>query len=1034
MRTLKLTTRAIVLAIAVAVSAPAAAQTTAVLAGVVQDISGGVLPGARLVVVQQDTGVTRQTTSGSGGAFVLSGLPPGAYTLRAELAGFRPLVRAGLTLSVDARASVTLVMAIGATEEVTVRGVSPVNTRSAELSYLVDQRTIEQIPINGRNYTDLMALQPGVTPFPHRDNGSVVAHGLAMSVNGQDPRANVYLLDGTLLNDFTNGPAGSAAGTALGMETVREFRLESSTYGAEFGRNVGGQVNAITKSGANQIAGAAFEYHRNESLDARNVFDVGAKPEFARNQFGATFGGPLRKDRLFVFAGYEALRENLGRTIVTTVPDENARQGLLPGGIVVPVSAAVAPYLEEFPRPNGESLGGGLARFTFPFSQRLSQNFAQGRVDANISSGTQAFARHTFDDTEQRLPTDYPQFPRAFVSRNQFFTAELRHARAATIHTVRFGYSRTRIGQAVEANTERSLPVFVPGRTLVGSIDIGGLPRFGTQSSADVRLHQDVYSVQYDVSAARGPHLIRSGVLVERYVDDEYNPTFSLGIFRFASLATFLRGTPVQFIGLTPMGDIARRWGWTLFAGYVQNDLKLGPRLTLNAGLRYEGATLPIDSGGRDISMPNLLASSPTVGPLYQNPGGSASPRLGAAWNVGGDGRTSVRGGYGLYFNTNNQQNLVVTVTNPPATPRVIIANPTFPVPPFERGGGVSVRPIQWDIQYPRVHMWNLNLQREFGADWLLTAGVAGSRGRHLWRNSDLNVPVPSRQPDGTPFYPAGGTRPNTAFSAIEVKSSDGESWYKALIVEVRRAWARGLQFHSAYTVSKSEDLTQNSTFFSDSTTGVTSAMPEFIPDYNKGLSDFNATHHWVMNFVWQIPRATRLRHAAGAILNGWQVSGVIRMRSGGPLTPFLQTNRSRSLWAPSLGPGTGPDRPSYAPGRGPDNAVTGDPARWLDPTAFVLPAAGTFGNVKRNELVGPGLQTVDTAFSRAFDLGGATRGRLELRIEIFNLLNRANYGPPALIAFSGTADNEAPLSSFGTFRSTVTSSRQAQIGVRLTF
>jgi hypothetical protein len=405
---------------------------------------------------------------------------------------------------------------------------------------------------------------------------------------------------------------------------------------------------------------------------------------------------------------------------------------------------------------------------------------------------------------------------------------------------------------------------------------------------------------------------------------------------------------------------------------------------------------------------------------------------VGAAWKIGGSERTSLRGGYGLYYNTNNQQNLIITVTNPPATPRVIIANPTFPVPPFERGTGISVRPIQYDLQWPRVHMWNATFERELAGDFVVAAGYAGARGMHLWRNSDVNIPTPTTLPDGTLFYPAGLTRPNTKFSAIELKSSDGDSWYRALILDVRKRWSGGLQLQSSYTWSKAEDTTQNSTFFSDSTTATTSAMPEFIPDYNRGLSDFHAGHNWVMTFVWDVPRLDRLSGAVDAFVNGWRVSGLVRMRSGNPLTPMLQTNRSRSLWSPSLGPGTGPDRPSYAPGRNRSNAVTGDPARWFDPAAFVLPAAGTFGDVGRNELIGPNLKTVDLAISRRIPVrAGGRRGAIELRLEIFNLLNRANFGPPSLIAFAGSADNEAPLASFGQIRTTVTSARQTQLGVR---
>jgi len=1014
----------------------AQAQTTATLAGVVEDATSGRLPGVAVSLTEGATNVVRTAQTDAAGRFVIAGLPAGDYNIRATLPGFAAYTRSGLRLSVAEQSAVTITMRAAGTEQVTVQAETPsLNLRSGELSFLVDRRAIDRLPVNGRNFTDLVGLQPGVSVFPHRDNGSVVAHGLAMSVNGQDPRANVYLLDGTLLNDFTNGPAGSAAGTALGMETVREFRVETNSYSAEFGRNVGGQINAITKSGTNMFGGSAFEYYRNDALDARNYFDGDTKPDFARHQFGGTVGGPLQRDRMFFFAGYEGLREHLGRTIVTTVPDDNARLGMLPTGTVT-IDPAIQPYLNEFPRANGENLGGGLARYTFPFAQVLDQQFVQARLDAVPGPGAQLFGRYSFDNADQTLPTDYPQFPRAFVSRNQFTTVEFRKVLTnATVHTARLGYSRTSIGQTVDANTSQPLPVFVPGRPMLGAIDIGGFPRFGTQASADVELRQNVISGQYDLAWTRGRHLVKGGALIEHYQDDEYNPTFSLGIFRFANLSNFLRNVPAQFIGLTPEGDLRRHWDWTLYGVYVQDDVQAAKNVTINLGLRYEGSTLPVDTGGRDINMPDLLAASPTVGPLYRNPGASLSPRLGVAWDVPGRRNTVVRGGYGLYYNTNNQQNLIVTITNPPATPRVVIANPTFPVPPFERASGISVRPIQYDVEWPRVHTWNVNVQRALAADWTLMVGYAGARGQHLWRNSDVNIPTPALLADGTPFFAAGLTRPNRNYSAIELKSSDGDSWYRALIVDLRKQWSHGLHVQSSYTWSRAEDTTQNSTFFSDSTTATTSAMPEFIADYNKGLSDFNAEHNWILNGVWELPKMNTDSGAVNAIINGWRLAGIVRMRSGNPLTPMLQTNRSRSLWAPSLGPGTGPDRPSYAPGRGPSGAVTGDPDRWFDPAAFVLPAAGTFGNVGRNELIGPDLRTMDLSVSRDLAVPSlGSRSRLELRLEVFNLFNRANFGPPSLIAFAGTADGEAPLASFGQIRTTVTSARQVQLGIRLTF
>jgi len=1021
-----------------------AQSTTSTILGHVRAESEVALPGAEVTARHLESGLVRSTTSDDTGHFTLAALPVGIYEVRASLDRFRPVVRPGIRLVVGEPAVLNLTLVLGGAEdEVTVtQEVSAVRTRSGELSYLVSSETIRDLPLNGRNYTDLAFLQPGVIAFPYREGGSVVAHGLAASVNGQDPRSNVYLLDGTLMNDFTNSPAGSAAGTTLGTETVREFRVEANAYGAEFGRNTGGQINVITKSGTNDFHGSAYEFHRNDALDARNYFDPAEKPDFRRNQFGFTLGGPVRRDRTFFFVGYEGLRESLGRTISTVVPNEAARLGVIPapggGTVVVPVSPSVRPYLDEFPLPNGEELGGGLAAYRFPFTQTIDQDYFQARLDQTLSGHDQLFLRYTYDRAEQYLPTDFPQFPRTFVSRNQFATAEYRRVFSArTLGTFRLGYSRTRIGQEVEANTSQPLSPFVPGRESLGAIDIGGVPRFGPQVSADVSIRQDVFAFNGDFLHTRGRHTLKAGLLVERYQSNETNPTFSRGIHSFANLEGFLRGRSLRFIGLTPDGDLERAWPHALLGLYVQDEVSLTERLTLNAGLRYEYATLPRDEGDRDVNMPDLLAPQVTVGPLYENPTGkNVSPRLGFAWDVFGDGRTALRGGYGLYFNTMSHQNLIVTVTNPPATPRPVIPNPAFPVPDFSRLGALSIRPMQYDIELPRIHVWNVSLQRQLPGRVVATVGYAGTRGRNLWRNGDANVPVPETLPDGTLFHPATAARPNASFSAIELKTSDGRSWYDALIVELRRASSGGLGFQSSYTFSRNIDTTQASTFFSDATNGTVSWFPEAgQPDYNKGLADYHAKHNWVFNVTYDLPFAREGRGLARALFGGWQIAAIGQVKSGPPLTLFVQANRSRSRWSPSLGPGQGFDRPSLAPGRTAESAINGTPEQWFDPTAFVLQPAGTYGNLGRGALIGPGLAVLDLALVKRVRwarLGPA--GQLELRAEAFNVLNHTNFGVPSLQAFAGTTDGEAPLPTLGRIRATATSSRQVQLGIRVRF
>lgn len=1003
------------------------AQTSGLITGIVRDASGAPAADVKLTVEQTPTARKREARTDKDGRYVVPNLPSGTYRIRAEKTGFRTLVRAGIELSVAEQATVDMTLEVGALEQaITVNAQgSQVNTQSSELSYLVGERAMEQLPLNGRNYTDLAFLQPAVLPFPNRDGGSVVAHGLAMSVNGQDPRSNIYMLDGSPLNDFTNGPAGSAASTVLGLESIREFRVEVNAYSAEFGRSSGGQLNALSKSGGNAVHGSAYYFNRNDHLDARNFFDAEAKPEFRRNQYGGSIGGPIRKEKTFYFAGYEALRETLGKTVNTLTPDENARKGTLPDGPVL-INPSVVPYLNEMPLPNGPSRGGGLAAYYFPFKQTLTDYFGQGRIDHYFTPNQQSFVRYTIDDADQFLPTDFPQFPRAFLSTNQFVTLDHNWIQSAvTTHSFRGSFSRTQIGQSVDANTSQPLQPFIPGRSIMGDIDIGGMPRFGPQSSVNVQLTQNVYGFEYGYTHLRGRQLLKAGTLAERYQDNMVNPTFSLGIHTFNDLRSFLTGRPARFLGLPPGGQFDRYWRFTLMGFYLQDEIRLNPRLTLNFGARYEFSTMPQDIYNRDSALPNLMDTAPTVGPLYQNPTyKNFSPRGGFAWNVFGDGKLALRGGYGLYWNTNNQQHLIVTVTNPPATPRVSVNNSTFPVPDLSAAVANTIRPIQYDIQSPRIQVYNLTLDRQLPWNSLLSVGYAGSRGMKLWRNGDWNTAIPTQLPDGAWLYPAGAPRRrNPAFGVMELKTSDGNSWYNALVVNATKRFSNGVSIQSAYTHSRNIDTTQASTFFSDSTSGTTSAMPE-LPgfNYNKGLADYHAKNNWVTNFIWMLPK-------------GFQFSGIFTMRSGNPLTLFVQRNRSRSLWQPSMAPGQGFDRPSMAPGRTYENAVLGLPNQWFDPTAFILQPAGTLGTMGRGALIGPDLRSLDLAFMKNFILSKVSESaNVQFRVESFNLLNRANFGPPALTAFAGDRDGETPLSSLGLVRNTVTSARQIQLGVRFVF
>ena len=437
-----------------------------------------------------------------------------------------------------------------------------------------------------------------------------------MSVNGQDPRSNVYLLDGTLQNDFTNGLAGSA-GTALGTETVREFRVESNAYSAEFGRNSGGQINVLTKSGANNVDGSLYEFHRNEALDARNYFDAGEQPDFHRNQFGGTVGGPIARDRAFFFIGYEALVERLGKTVSTVVPDDNARTGLLPSG-QVPVSPQVAPYLAEYPVANGRRSDRASPATRSSFNQRVDEHFAQGR-----STTASAAARSSSPATRSTIPTSSCRptirSSRATSSRG---TSSSPASTAASCRRIRSASAASASAGPESARTSR--PHVAAAADLRGHRATAWATSTSAACGASARRAPAISAWCRTCSArrrsvqTRGRHVLKAGALAEHYQDNMVNPTFSLGIFTFADLSAF-QARAASFVGLTPEAQFDRYWRFTLFGFYLQDD-SISPRVTLNAGLRYEFSTLPREKYNRDSALPDLTASTPVVGPLYENP------------------------------------------------------------------------------------------------------------------------------------------------------------------------------------------------------------------------------------------------------------------------------------------------------------------------------------------------------------------------------------------------------------------------------
>lgn len=1012
-------------------SSPAFAQiNTATISGTIKDETGGVLPGVDVTVRNVDTGLTRNTVTGDNGYFAVPGLAPGTYEARAMLQGFASAVQGGIVLTVAQQAGLNLVLKVGiASESITVTGESPlVEVRTSALSAVVTEKTIEELPLNGRNYITLATLQPGVVQFTEKSGTLGATRGVQLNINGMGGRSNSYLIDGANMKGYFGLATVTAADSTLGVETIQEFRIVTNAFSADYGRAMGGIVNIASKAGTNAFHGSAFEFFRDSKMDARNFFDVGETPPFTRHQYGGAAGGPIRRNKIFFFGGYERLQEDLGMTVLTAVPTAAARTGA--------VNAAVRPYLDLYPLPNGRDLGGGIGQYTYEFNRASRENFGQGRMDVNLSEKDQLFVRYTYDGANQVAPTasgiigttTFPQFYMINTSRNQFLTAEeKRTLRNNLLNTARFSTSQL-LWEQQPANTLVQPLSFFPEAPFMGMIQVGGLSQLGNDFVLPSTGNATYFTWSDDLTYTKGKHLLKTGTLIEHVRTRRQTTAHSRGSYTFANLAGFLAGTPSRFLGVMPGSDFWRVRPNTLFGFYLQDDYRVTSRLTLNLGARYEFFTLPVEADGQDGYLPDIRTSSavapggPFVNPSLRN----FAPRLGIAWDVSGDGRTAVRGGGGLYYDTDSPYNssFVVSTFLPPFAPAITMLPPnvSFPTPAFSTAI-LRLGTIDYHIKQPKAWTYNVNLQREMGAGWAATVGYAGSRGYNLISTIEGNPVVPTRLSDGTLFFPPGAPRRNTAWGNIDYRTSDGRSEYNSLQASLMKRFRAGYQMQVSYTLSRAKD-NNDAQLGADSQGSSTYAPNPYDQDAEWAAAIFDATHVFSANASWELPALRRQ-----ALLSGWQLNGIVSLRSGYPFSPSIATaNWSRSGNTLTFAE----DRPNVKPGTDPKKIVTGDPNRWFDPSAFELPPQGTFGNTPRNFLRGPGFANVDMSLVKNQTLTGDAR--LQLRFEVFNLFNRANFGLPTRTVFAGATQNEAPLATAGQILRTVNSSRQIQLGVKVLF
>jgi carboxypeptidase family protein/TonB-dependent receptor-like protein len=1128
------------LAIFIHLTSQAYAQVAgATLTGTVMDSSGAVIPKAQVTVTDVATGVSRRIATDNAGFYAAPNLLPGNYRVSITAPGFSTEVRTGITLTVGAQQVLDVAMRVGqVTETVQVTGEAPlVQLASSTISGEVNATTVRELPLNGRSWTDLAKLQPGVVAAQtHASQDVNRGFGAQLSISGARPQQNNYRLDGVSINDYSNGGPGSVLGQNLGVDAIQEFSVLTSNYSAEYGKTSGGVVNAITRSGTNTFHGSAYEFLRNSALDANDFFaNAGGKPKpsFRQNQFGVSAGGPIRKDHTFFFGDYEGIRYSKGVTTVDTVPSLAVR-GLMADGKtptaailcsnppgpdpanpcsphavtgafvadqVTGIDQTVLRYLPFFQLPNGRILGNGdLAQFTFDRRQIVSENYFTTRVDQRISEKDSLFGTYSFDNSPLTQPNVLDDVLESSTAKRQIAAIEESHVFSPTlVNSLRIGFNRDRANSGgsikvinpVAADTSSGLgwaPGLPPPQANVSGVDRA--PGFAPPTFAYV---WNAYQAYDDAFVTRGLHSLKFGVGVERdQLNETTNTADYLGTFVFGSMKNFLTNAPKSVAGVVPGLATPRYMRLTIAGAYVQDDWRWRPNLTLNLGLRYEMATVLTETKGKLTNLPTIDAATPHLGdPYFSNPTlRNFEPRIGFAWDPFRNGKTAVRGGFGMF---DVLPMLYTTVTmNGRGAPFFEIASSTsLPKGSFPSGalpfilaqGGGGTFEYGYVEPHPKrnyVMQWNLNVQRQLTPSLTAQVGYVGSRGVHqAFRADDENIVMPTRTSAGylwpvlqdtstiadtgapTPT-PGSFINPNTNVGAIRFLDWGGDSFYHALQVGVLKRMSHGLQIQGSYTWGKSIDE-GSGVVAGDTLANGIGSLQWFDLKSIRGLSDYNIGRVFVVNGTWDLPTLKSAPPVVGWAANGWELGGILKLSDGPPFSATFGTDgdplgiRSTDPWdfANRL---TGPGCASLVNPRNPNNyvktacfAVPTAPASFFTPTAstpmcssdpvFGANAVGTppqcfnlRGNAGRNIIPGPGLINLDFSIFKNNPVRRISESfNVQFRAEFFNILNRANFATPKSPNNTDIFDSTgAANGSAGLLTSTVTDAREIQFAIKV--
>ncbi|HUD55932.1 MAG TPA: carboxypeptidase-like regulatory domain-containing protein [Terracidiphilus sp.] len=1026
------------------------------LSGSVHDASGASVSGATVVVRQAETGATRTLATDSEGRFFAPSVPVGPYTVSAAHEGFETQQQTGITLTVGQSLQLNFVLGLATVQQqvVVVDSGETVNTTTQQTAGLIDERQVKELPLNGRSYDELLTLNPATVNYTNERSGGIGTSnssvGNMFAVGGRRPQDNLFLLNGIEYtgSSLINVTPGGTSGQLLGVDAVREFNVASDTYGATYGKRDGAQVSIVTSSGTNHLRGTAFEFVRNSALDARNYFDQGNIPEFQRNQFGGSLGGPIRANKLFLFGNYEGFRQNWGLSAVTLVPDNEARLGYLPNSAgaeqKVGVNAAVAPLLALWPVQNGPELGGGIAEaFSHP-PQHIREDFGTARFDDNLSGKDLLFAVYTVDDSTANTPS---QNPLSYINeslREQVASVQEQHVFSpALLNTARFGYSRA--SYFFTGYSPVSLPGWVTGEP-IGAIVISGstasngasaISQAGLNVGSNNTATRNLFTLDDHVFWSRGRHQIEAGVWLQRIQSNDLLAQDQYGQASFSTLQTFLQGTVKTFTVVPSPTEL----GWRSLegAGFAEDTIKLTPRLELRAGFRSESTNGWNEGQNRAANyaiVGGVLQTQPVIGGSALSKNNAVflpEPRVGFAWDVWGNGKTAVRGGFGLYHGLLDTLDYRLDQTAPFNTAESIsniaVSKLTItPGTPPPAGTKVSPSNVQPDIATPAVLTWSLRIEQQIAPRTSLTLGYVGSHSYHQILSEDMNEPVPTFEADGTAFYPTGAVNANPALANSTSWVSQGVGSYHSLVVDVRRSFASGFQFRGNYTYSKNLD---DGSAWNTSVSGNTPAFVEFPldPKLDWGPAATDVRQLGSINGSYELPFGANrrfLNHAGkpvNFIVGGWTASGIVTAQTGFPFSPQLGYNPTGN------GDTRNPVRPNWNPN------FTGTlyprtPNQYFNPAAFLPPATGTYGNVSRDSLTGPGSTEVDFSATRSAHL--TERLGLQFRAEFFNILNHTNFLTPNEVVYTSATSGISPTA--GVITATSTTSRQIQFGAKLQF